>query len=803
MVQVAILGDIITLPFGPAISFISWATMAICYGSEIAGRDARFGVPLILFSWLFLESIPAISSSFALGVLFLFLARKSSSEASFILTQLGRALSLFSLVDLVLLKHPTVSLLLANGSHAVTRFVRHLLGDGDIVGFEIFGGRLLVFSVLVVVPICSDKVIYARHHWLFPLLQASMAIVLTPLRHIFGPEAYLALCISSAGLMFQEMSSGARVGNQPGKVARNVAFAFQFGSVLTLGAVVIWNGWLIKRESSSERSVDARRILFIDDSATESNSPFDMTSFERLDTASPKEEFEAKRSDPLYGVLARQLLPQIGYRVDVKSIASCSTAVLSDYDIVVLICIQHPLPLVSLRESLLSAVRAGTTNVLIAGDHTDIGGVQAPFNEFAGPLGVTLNYDSVFPFGGWESQLNYLPHPIHKALAYADRQTVRPPGMSVGGSLSLDWRVAFPLIIAADGYSDRGTPNAPQLAGLGERAYTANEPRGGLVLAAERPFGKGTIIAFGDTAFLQNSSVQQHFVYCASLFDYLSLHGHHQSSALQATCVIATCTLVLALIIRFSLITIAACLVLVAFDAFAFTTRASDAKLLERMEGPLVLVDNRHAIGVWRDEISNRISACLDLISGSTDSLVLATDALTVLSDPHERGSVDAIVLVSPEVPISERHRHALVDYVEEGGRLLVACGFYESRIHDRWLHPFDCEISPQSLGAGQNVVLEQSSFGFAPAIGESWKLELGPAWSVIVSAFKHPIIAVRDFKSGRVCVISDSLALRDRFIQVENAGQMRSESFTFYGALLRDFLSSGSPRTAFAPAEN
>ena len=57
---------------------------------------------------------------------------------------------------------------------------------------------------------------------------------------------------------------------------------------------------------------------------------------------------------------------------------------------------------------------------------------------------------------------------------------------------------AWPLLVGKWGWADPGDPKGEAM--MGDGKYGPGERLGDLVLAAEQRYGKGTIVAFGDTS---------------------------------------------------------------------------------------------------------------------------------------------------------------------------------------------------------------------------------------------------------------------------------------------------------------
>lgn len=138
--------------------------------------------------------------------------------------------------------------------------------------------------------------------------------------------------------------------------------------------------------------------------------------------------------------------------------------------------------------------------LLLLGDHTHMFGLDNDYFKFIEELGISFNFDTAIYFkDSWKSCLRSPDLTLDMML----KDIRYSPNIMQGASLTVTYPVR-PLIIGEYGWSDLGDlENEPGY--LGDRKYTTQERTGALVLAAKRDYGKGRIIVFGDTTFLQNS----------------------------------------------------------------------------------------------------------------------------------------------------------------------------------------------------------------------------------------------------------------------------------------------------------
>ena len=161
--------------------------------------------------------------------------------------------------------------------------------------------------------------------------------------------------------------------------------------------------------------------------------------------------------------------------------------------------------------------------LLVMGEHT----VREPdvpdsrggnrFNEVLGPTGMRVPFDSAtFEVGGWLQSYQPLAHPTTSGIRDAENDF----GSVIGASVDVRWP-ARPLLVGRWGWADPGD-ESNGLAMMGNNQYDPGERLGDLVLAAEQPFGRGKIMAFGDTSGLTNGLTIGCHVFTSRLLAYLA-----------------------------------------------------------------------------------------------------------------------------------------------------------------------------------------------------------------------------------------------------------------------------------------
>lgn len=776
------------VPLGSALCCALSAALSAWYLDTVVAWPGRvlFTVAPVFLTLVITTLSPYFGVMIVAGWLHL-LAAESHRRESVVLIQSARAIVIFALIDLALLRHSTIEGTLNYVSHAFTTLLREAHGGGQVLGADLLEHRLLIFTIVIATPLVARS----RCSILQPVWQTLIVLLTIPLRVSTSATVGLAVACLSGCVIAGLCNNGCQPQCSQSEVRRGlfrpaltlVVLAYYCSTALSDGAA-LRSGRAAEYESPGAFGRAGRRsVLFVNDCGTKEGDAGDMTCFSVMghDTIA---EFDAHRSLPRYDKLARRFLPALGYNVCVKPLDLVSPTDYGHFDTVVLISLQRKLP-TDHKEALYASVSNGSSNVIIAGDHTDINGVMGPFNDLMEPLGVVLNYDSVFPFGAWATQIGFGGHPINGQLAFAPIGMAGDPFVSVGASLTIDYCVAKSVLIARDGYSDAGTPNAPQRAGLGDRQYGSGETRGGITLAAERPLGRGRILAFGDTAFLQNASLCHNFVYVESVFDYMTNRRLRTCGSLSLWVPLFFGVVTVGVELAAPSLTWAiVCVFAMLLSTVVPTTLKSPLTVVAALNCKVVVVDNSHAELFRMHDKQYGIHGVIDILDSRVDQLTLVSDAFAMLATPQ----ADGVVLLGARGRLSRVEAAQLIDFVKAGGHLLIAGGFYEGGHHNQWLRAFDCEIAPMILGAGQDIETHVVDRDARPLLKEAFGAALGKEWSRLLDCFDQPVVGTRSFGQGHVCLVCDSFALLDGAMS-DGVSKINVGGFRFWSLVLGELF--------------
>jgi hypothetical protein len=394
--------------------------------------------------------------------------------------------------------------------------------------------------------------------------------------------------------------------------------------------------------------------------------------------------------------------------------------------------------------------------LLVLGDHTNIQETLAPLNSLLKPSGMRFEFDSAIPFAPrwtWYSCMRTHPSPVLRGVR--DESEVKT---SVGASLALPWK-ALPLLTGRDAFSDTGDWENQRGAYLGNMSYDKGEVLGDLFLAAEVRYGKGKVIAFGDTSPFQRSTI--------SLSHELILRtlAHLASSSPSAfPFPVRVAGALILLIGGFGM--------LVSADRsrtlFLFSGAAALWLLTTEQLARTPLPEESASVRIARVDVAhgNRVdlhAGAPNGIGGLVDHFFRHGDLPLVLRELDVRAldTADLLVTVAPAFPFTSDERRALRRFVDSGGLLLVASGYEEANGSRALLAEFGYSIGSTPIGAAHeaHTVFE----GLSVLMNESWPVERpenrGETW---VECWGYPLVVFERIGRGGLLVIGDSRFLGD-----------------------------------------
>lgn len=336
--------------------------------------------------------------------------------------------------------------------------------------------------------------------------------------------------------------------------------------------------------------------------------------------------------------------------------------------------------------------------LLVLGDHTDIVGSLNSLNQLTSPYGIRFNFDSGYPCRqGWDECLLFLPHRINAGLRHSHETII-----SVGATLALNDQ-AFPIILGTYGFSDHGFRANRQGSYLGNYQYDAGEQLGDVVLVAAAQCEKGKVLVFGDTSPFQNGATPSTYsLFMNNIFAWLTEEysppvfgiGHSLFMAAVAICVfVSFCKLEKKTSAQiFASVTILSISMVIA--AALYELQSAPLPWTPVAERPVALVDRSLVpdypmTGPRPDGIGGLLmnlqrNGFLPLISHSIRS---TTDAAKLQ------------VLIRPKKTLSKSEIISLLNYVDDGGVVLLAAGYSDKEAVQPLLTELALELANVPLG--------------------------------------------------------------------------------------------------------
>ncbi len=153
-------------------------------------------------------------------------------------------------------------------------------------------------------------------------------------------------------------------------------------------------------------------------------------------------------------------------------------------------------------------------------------------NELLERFGMGIAFDSAeFAVGGWLQSYGTISHPATAGIS--DERNAF--GAVIGASIEPD-RMSRPLLIGRYGKGDIGNIDDEKGHGsyMGDSLYNSGERLGDLVLAAEKRFGRGRVVVFGDTSTITNGVNISAHPFTSRLLAYLAAPQHTPQNAAPA-----------------------------------------------------------------------------------------------------------------------------------------------------------------------------------------------------------------------------------------------------------------------------
>lgn len=447
---------------------------------------------------------------------------------------------------------------------------------------------------------------------------------------------------------------------------------------------------------------------------------------------------------------------------------------LSDADALVLLFPDEPWTDGQL-ERIWEFVRKGGS-LLVMCEHTTVDSNDSNrFNEVLEPANIRAEFDSAtYAVGGWLQSYDAMAHPATTGVP-DDRNQF---GVVIGASLETGWP-ARPILIGRWGWSDMGDRGSGR-AMMGNGQYDSSEKLGDLVLAAEQPFGKGRIIAFGDTSGLTNGINVNSYVFTSRLFGYLAGNAKNAHPLWRQLLGVSLC-LVLAILIITSygqwrvLVTV---LCLSVSMIICSTISHNAGKILPdgRYKTPnnLAYIDSSH-LEVYSGE-TWRPNGIGGLILTLMRNGYLAHTLPEFTAESISKAGL--LISIAPTRHFSNKEMEIVRDFVINGGNFIIMAGLDHAGASIPLLSSFGIKFGsaepdspePEAMGHFKSPYLSTGEQQVHVRFNAAWPIYCNDPNARVIAYGQNnlPVIIMRRLGSGKVVAIGDTRFAMNRNLEWE-----------------------------------
>ncbi|MBX3117478.1 MAG: hypothetical protein KF784_00315 [Fimbriimonadaceae bacterium] len=427
------------------------------------------------------------------------------------------------------------------------------------------------------------------------------------------------------------------------------------------------------------------------------------------------------------------------------------------------LCVANPQKAftVKQREAIRRFVSEGGA-LLVLGDHTDIGDIQAPLDELLSFTSIRFRFDSAIDLAGTAQWMNGLRGSPTPGFAGRENSDFR---ISIGASLDVG-PSARVLITGDRGFSDMGDASTGP-SKLGDMMYTGRERLGGIILAAEERVGKGTVVVFGDTSGFQDSTLSFNHEWRMQLFERLRSYRSLGASWLLVYGLVLLSVLTIWTMRR------SPALIACVFAAVAAVT-ALIARPLSTPAPDLssnVLFDTSHWPAVVSSKEGSELYRLGETVVRTGSELLLSNDFDRMLASKPRQ-----VIVAAPTKPYTMDEARRLLEYVKEGGRLIISANATNNVAMAKVAAAFEYSVSSRLIGIAPDSRVLDANWRFSIPIDRTGMPEVpfrhanpisGDQWEPVVECWGETIVARRQIGKGRVILIAD-----DEFVTDANVGR-------------------------------
>jgi hypothetical protein len=478
----------------------------------------------------------------------------------------------------------------------------------------------------------------------------------------------------------------------------------------------------------------------------------------RLDWSTPDYDRFGLKNTGMFGVLP-EYLSERGYPASLES--ELTKQSLSGAGTLVLINLDRKLDARE-KATVWQFVRDGGS-LLVLGDHTGREFVREPYNDLLGRVGIAFAFDSAIPVtarwegGGFELK----PHPIFDGISEEELQ------INIGASLRASGP-SRPLVIGRYGYSDKGNVLAARNGFLGDMKYSADERLGDLVLAADARYGKGKVLAFGDTSSFQNGALTESYRFVDNVFAWLSsASGGWYPYNIVIAIILLAASLVLLFLGSRSVVSLmgfaaALALVLLVSSAVSGPGRVDHG----RLSGGAAVIDASHleqfSVEPFKGGSLDGLTA--NLMRNGYVPLLMKRFTADMVANAR------VLAVVAPARSFSPKEINAINSFVDRGGLLVVTSGYEESDGSRSLLADFGMSVGDIPLG---RVTTDSAIGSTGVDLWKAWPVvseQQNTRTKVLAQIWGFPIIQFLPFGRGGIMVAGDSSFLLNKNLEDQNA---------------------------------
>ncbi len=205
------------------------------------------------------------------------------------------------------------------------------------------------------------------------------------------------------------------------------------------------------------------------------------------------------------------LLASWGSRLEISD--ELTQEELKQADVVLVVHPDRPWPRERV-ERLTNYVREGGRLLFVGGYYFHDGERKSQFDQLLQPLGARASFQTIVHPG--RSSAEAIGKAFHPAIP-SGRGPLRIIPVSSGAPLEVGWS-AQPLLWSPWAWADTGS----DVLLTGQARWEGGERLGDLVLAAEIPFGKGRVIAWGNPEIVADHNCFRHYALLGRILSYLA-----------------------------------------------------------------------------------------------------------------------------------------------------------------------------------------------------------------------------------------------------------------------------------------